>query len=57
MAYPSIYDVTYSYTGFQQAQGNNSFPGTQLDSDLAGLQSSVSSLALFTQNVIRAAAS
>lgn len=54
LAYPDIYDVTYSYTGFQQSQGDNSFPGTQIDADLAGLQDSVSSLSLFMQNVIRA---
>jgi hypothetical protein len=53
MSYPSIYSIAYNYTGFQQSQGNNSFPGTQLDSDLAGLQSSVSSLALFVKGVMR----
>ncbi len=53
VAYPVIYDVTYSYTGFQQAQGDDSFPGTQLDADLAGLESSISSLALFIEGVLR----
>lgn len=54
LAYPSIYNVAYSYTGFQQAQqGISAFPGTQLDADLAGLRSSVSSLALFTQGALR----
>lgn len=53
MAYPNIYGVTYSYTGFQQSQGGNTFPGTQLDADLAGLQSSVSNLALFVTGVMR----
>lgn len=53
MAYPTLYDVTYSYTGFQQAQGNNSFPGTQLDADLAGLEAGTESLATFVQGVMR----
>jgi hypothetical protein len=53
MAYPTIYDVTYSYTGFQQSQGNNSFPGTQLDADLAGLEDSIGGLSMFMRNVIR----
>lgn len=53
MSYPTVYDVTYSYSGFQQAQGDNSFPGTQLDADLIGLHDSVSALALFTQGVMR----
>lgn len=54
MAYPSIYNVTYSYSGFQQSQGDNSFPGTQLDSDLAGLDTSLKSLSSFVQTVMRA---
>lgn len=53
MPYPSIYSITYSYTGFQQSQGNNDFPGTQLDSDLAGLQASIQGLETFTQGVMR----
>jgi hypothetical protein len=54
LAYPSIYNVTYSYTGFQQAQqGISAFPGTQIDADFAGLYGSVSSLALFVTGVLR----
>lgn len=53
MAYPDIYDVEFSYTGFQQSQGNNDFPGTQLDNDLAGLQDSIESVSEFTKAVIR----
>lgn len=54
MAYPTVYDVTYSYTGFQQSQqGISAFPGTQMDADLAGLESSVSALALFVRGVMR----
>lgn len=53
MPYPSIYDVTYSYTGFQQSQGDNSFPGTQIDADFAGLVASLDDLDAFMQSVIR----
>lgn len=54
MPYPTLYDVTYSYTGFQQAQqGISAFPGTQLDADLAGLQASIDDLNDFMQTVIR----
>jgi hypothetical protein len=53
LPYPTIYDVSYSYTGFQQAQGNNSFPGTQLDADLAGLDSSIVKVASFVRGVMR----
>jgi hypothetical protein len=53
MAYPSIYNVTYSYTGFQLGQGNNAFPGTQLDSDLAGLSSTIDGFAAFMERTIR----
>jgi hypothetical protein len=53
LPYPTLYDVTYSYTGFQEAQGDNSFPGTQLDADLEGLNDSLNDLSAFMQNVIR----
>jgi hypothetical protein len=53
MAYPTIYAVTYSYTAFQQSQGNNSFPGTQLDNDLAGLQASIQNVENFMGAVVR----
>lgn len=53
MAYPNIYSVTYSYTGFQMSQGNSSFPGTQLDADLAGLTSDVTNIAQFVKGVMR----
>lgn len=54
MAYPNKPQITYSYTGFQQSQGNNSFPGTQLDADLANLKqfasTTVDFLALFVNS-------
>ncbi|HEV2155420.1 hypothetical protein [Bradyrhizobium sp.] len=53
MAYPVLYDITYSYTGFQQSQGDNSFPGTQLDADLAGLEASIAALETFISGTIR----
>lgn len=54
MAYPTKPQITYSYTGFQQSQGDNSFPGTQLDADLANLKqfasTTVDFLALFANS-------
>ncbi|WP_439392557.1 hypothetical protein ACRQ5Q_24340 [Bradyrhizobium sp. PMVTL-01] len=53
MAYPVLYDVAYSYTGFQAAQGDNSFPGTELDADLAGLEDSIAAVLAFVEGAIR----
>ena len=53
MAFPVIYDVTYSYTGFQAALGDGSFPGTQIDADMAGLSDSVASINAFIQVAFR----
>ncbi|MBR1124522.1 hypothetical protein JQ628_23550 [Bradyrhizobium lablabi] len=53
MAYPVIYTLDYSYTGFQQGQANNSFPGTQLDNDLAGLRASLTEWTTFIKGAIR----
>lgn len=54
LAYPDLYDITYSYTAFQQSQqGIAAFPGTQLDADLAGLDSSILGLSAFVQRAIR----
>jgi hypothetical protein len=41
VAFPDKPELDYSYTGFQQSQGNNSFPGTYMDNDLANVKSSV----------------
>src|SRR5258707_12419004 len=53
MAYPSLYGITYSYSNFQQAQGNSAFPGTQIDADLAGLQTTIQNVDTFMQSVMR----
>jgi hypothetical protein len=54
LAYPNLYNITYSYTGFQQAQqGVSAFPGTQLDADLAGLSASLDGLATFVERGFR----
>jgi hypothetical protein len=37
MPYPEVPTAEYSYTGFQFAQQDNDFPGTQLDNDLENL--------------------
>lgn len=49
MAFPSVYDVTYSYSGFSASLGNGSFPGTQLDADLAGLDQADQNILAFLQ--------
>jgi hypothetical protein len=36
LTYPAKPIITYSYTGFQTAQGGNSFPGTQMDAPGSG---------------------
>src|SRR5712664_781115 len=53
MSYPDLYDITYSYSTFQLGQGNNTFPGTQIDADLDGLETSVSNISTFMKTVIR----
>lgn len=53
MAFPTIYDVTYSYTGFSASLGNGSFPGTQLDADLAGLDAADANILAFLQISLR----
>lgn len=53
MANPNKPDIDYSYTAFQQAQGDNSFPGTQLDNDLANLKASIDEVIDFTTGVVR----
>lgn len=49
MGYPTKPDIDYSYTGFSQGQGDNSFPGPQMDNDLANLQNSI----IETQNFLK----
>lgn len=49
MSYPDKPIITYSYTGFQVGQGNNSFPGTQMDSDIASLKNAASTMVDFVK--------
>lgn len=53
MANPTKPDLDYSYTSFAQAQGTNTFPGSQLDNDLANLKTSVDETIDFVTAVIR----
>lgn len=53
MPTPDKPSLDYSYTAFQQAQGNNSFPGTQLDNDLLNLKSAIDETIDFTSGVVR----
>lgn len=51
--YPAIYSPSYSYTDYSTAQGDGSFPGQQIDNDIAGLSASLHNLATFVQGVMR----
>lgn len=51
MPYPTLDDRDYSYTGFQQAQGDNTFPGTQLDNDLDKLHAFADAVADSLQTI------
>lgn len=53
MPYPDALQISYSYTGFQQSQGDNSFPGTQLDNDLANVRQFASQTADFLALIAR----
>lgn len=50
---PSPPSQLYSYTAFQQAQGDNTFPGTQLDADLANLVGSNTAIIAFINSAFR----
>jgi microcystin-dependent protein len=54
MAIPSKPTLDNSYTAFQQGQGDNSFPGTDLDNDLSNLKTAIDETIDFTALVIRA---
>lgn len=53
MPYPAIYSPSYSYTDYSTAQGDGSFPGQQIDNDIAGLSASLHNLARFVQGTMR----
>lgn len=53
MPYPDKITLGYSYTGFAQGLGNGSFPGSQLDADLAQVATDTNSLNDFVRNVVR----
>lgn len=52
MAYPDKPSLDYSYTGFQQSQGDNSFPGSQVDNDLANIKDSLDGTIDFIKGAI-----
>lgn len=51
--YPQLNALAYSYTGFAAGQGDNSFPGTQLDNDLANLHAGIASANAFIESAFR----
>ncbi len=53
MPYPPRPEIEYSYTAFEQSQGNGDFPGHELDVDLANLKHAVDNLNTFVRGVTR----
>lgn len=53
MAYPDKPSLTYSYSAFQQSQGDNTFPGTQLDADLLTLKTALDNVNDFVRGITR----
>lgn len=49
MTYPTLDDREYSYTSFETAQGDNSFPGSYLDNDLDNVWTAVGDINEFLQ--------
>lgn len=41
MAYPSKFTASYDYSAFAQGQGDNSFPGQSIDTDIANIKATV----------------
>lgn len=54
MANPKNFDPDYSYTGFAAALGDGSFPGTQLDNDLANISDAINDHAAQIEDIRRA---
>jgi hypothetical protein len=53
MALPDKPQIDYSYTGFAAGLGDGSFPGTQVDNDLANLKQAIDETIDFAAGVIR----
>lgn len=53
MPLPTKPEVDFSYTGFAQGLGNGTFPGSQIDNDLANIVDAVSGTIDFVSGVIR----
>jgi microcystin-dependent protein len=53
LSYPQIVTTGYSYTAFQVSQGNNSFPGTEIDADFADFAANQAAIVAFMSTVIR----
>ena len=53
MAYPANPQIETSYTAHAQGQGDNSFPGAQLDADLANLKTAIEAWTTFAKRIQR----
>lgn len=49
MAYPTVTDRSYSFTGFSTAQGTNLFPGPQVNSHFDNVNTTLDALVSFVQ--------
>lgn len=54
MPYPPFASIDNNYTAFQAGQGDNSFPGMQVDEDLANLKIAIDALNTWLRAVTRA---
>lgn len=50
---PAPIDRLYSYTGFQQGQGDNSFPGTRVDADLDQTNNAIDAILSALGSILR----
>lgn len=53
MPYPSITQSGYSYTAFQLGQGDNAFPGTEVDADFALVEADLQAIVNFIKIALR----
>ena len=53
MGYPEDPAISYSYTAFEQSQGNGMFPGQEIDVDLAALQQAIATINAYLKQIGR----
>lgn len=53
MAYPEDPSISYSYTAFEQAQGDGAFPGQEMDVDLQALAAAIATINAYLKQIGR----